>query len=49
MEKQQELYYPPIVKAIADTGFDGYMAHEFIPKKSDKLASLTKAMEICRV
>ena len=49
MEKNQELYYPPIVKAIADTGFDGYMAHEVIPKNKNKLASLTKAMEICRV
>ncbi|MBN1124326.1 MAG: TIM barrel protein [Sedimentisphaerales bacterium] len=45
----QELYYPAICKAIIATGFDGYMGQEFIPRKKDKLASLTQAVEICDV
>jgi len=45
----QELYYPAICRAIIETGFDGYMGQEFIPRKKDKLASLTEAVEICDV
>jgi len=45
----QELYYPAICRAIIETGFDGYMGQEFIPRKRDKLASLTEAVEICDV
>lgn len=48
LDETQELYYPPIAKAIADTGFDGFFAHEFIPTK-DPLASLTAAAKLCVV
>ena len=48
-DETQELYYPAICKAIVETGFDGYMGQEFIPKKKDKLESLTQAVEICDV
>jgi hydroxypyruvate isomerase len=48
-DQTQELYYPAIVKTIIDTGFDGFMGQEFIPKKKDKLASLTEMVEICDV
>jgi hydroxypyruvate isomerase len=44
----QELYYPAITKAIIDTGFTGFMAHEFIPKR-DPLASLREAVALCDV
>jgi len=30
---QQELYYPPIMRAISATGFKGFVAQEFIPKR----------------
>ncbi|MFK8056465.1 MAG: TIM barrel protein [Saprospiraceae bacterium] len=43
----QELYYPAVVKAIKDTGFTGYLAHEFIPTGEDKLQSLRDAIRIC--
>jgi len=49
IEEDQELYYPAIMKAILATGFKGYVAQEFIPKKEDKIASLTKAVQICDV
>jgi hydroxypyruvate isomerase len=44
----QELFYPAIMHAIADTGFTGYVAHEFIPKR-DAIASLREAVEICDI
>ncbi len=48
LDETQELFYPPIAKAIADTGFDGFFAHEFIPK-GDPLAGLTAAARQCVV
>ncbi|MEM9826781.1 MAG: TIM barrel protein [Planctomycetota bacterium] len=48
LDETQELFYPPIAKAIADTGFDGYFAHEFLPTK-DPIAGLTSAVNQCIV
>ena len=48
IDETQELYYPAIMKAIVDTGFKGYVAQEFIPKR-EPLASLRQAVEICDV
>jgi hydroxypyruvate isomerase len=48
IDDTQELYYPAIMKAIAETGYKGYVAHEFIPKR-DPLESLTYATRICDV
>ncbi len=47
IDDSQELNYPPIVQAIADTGFEGFMAHEFIPRSGDPLRSLREAVELC--
>lgn len=43
----QELHYPAIVRAIRDTDFSGFMAHEFIPRSGDPLGSLAQAVELC--
>ncbi|MCJ7675179.1 MAG: TIM barrel protein [Sedimentisphaerales bacterium] len=48
IDDTQELYYPAIMKAIAETGFKGYVAHEFVPKR-DPLESLAYAVRICDV
>ena len=48
IDDTQEIYYPAVMKAIAETGFDGYVAHEFVTK-GDPLASLTYATRICDV
>jgi hydroxypyruvate isomerase len=48
IDTSQELYYPAIARAIADTGFQGYFAHEFIPKR-EPLASLREAVALCQV
>jgi len=49
INESQELYYPAIMKAIVDTGFKGYVAQEFIPTETDKIASLQKAIIVCDV
>lgn len=49
IDETQELNYATIMKAIANTGFKGYVAQEFIPKNKDKIASLQKAVTICDI
>ena len=51
LDENQELYYPPIMKAIKETGFKGYVAQEFIPRDKTNFGinSLAKAVEICDV
>lgn len=49
IDDSQELYYPAIMKAIAATGFTGYVAQEFIPIAKDKIGSLKKAIDICNI
>jgi hydroxypyruvate isomerase len=48
IDETQELYYPAIMRAIAKTGYQGYVAHEFIPKR-DPIKSLAYAVRICDV
>jgi len=43
IDETQEFYYPGIFKAIRDTGFTGYVAHEFIATR-DALGSLAQAV-----
>jgi hydroxypyruvate isomerase len=47
LDATQELCYPAIAAAIADTGFGGWVAHEFMPR-GDRAASLRQAVEACR-
>ncbi len=49
IDETQELYYPAIMRAIVKTGYKGYVAHEFVPKKKDQIASLAYAVRICDV
>jgi hydroxypyruvate isomerase len=48
LDATQELQYPAIMRAIAGTGFTGYVAQEFIPTR-DPLTSLAEAVRLCRV
>ena len=45
MDETQEIYYPAVVRAIRETGYDGYVAHEFSPK-GDKLEALERAFRL---
>jgi len=49
INQSQELNYPAIMNAIVETGYNGYVAQEFIPKADNKVASLREAIEICDV
>jgi hydroxypyruvate isomerase len=48
IDETQELNYKAIAKAIADLGFQGYYAHEFIPTR-DPMTSLRQAVETSTV
>ena len=48
LDDTQELNWRTIAKAIADLGFQGYVAHEFVPKR-DPLKSLKEAVDLCTV
>ncbi|MCU0373808.1 MAG: TIM barrel protein [Chitinophagaceae bacterium] len=49
IDETQELYYPAIMRAIAATGYKGYVAQEFMPVSADKLGALKQAVMICDV
>jgi len=46
LDDSQELNYPPILRAIAETGYDGYIGHEFLPK-GEPVQALTAAFHLC--
>jgi hydroxypyruvate isomerase len=48
LDDSQELNYRAVARAIADAGFTGYVAHEFVPTK-DPLTALREAVAICTV
>ncbi len=48
LDDTQELNWGAVAKAIADTGFTGFVAHEFVPTR-DPLTSLREAVEACSV
>lgn len=43
LNEQQELYYPAVARAIAETGYTGYIAHEYSPL-GDPEAGLKQAI-----
>jgi hydroxypyruvate isomerase len=49
LDDTQEINYPPIMRAILETGYTGYVAQEFIPTWSDPLAALQHAIKVCDV
>ena len=49
IDETQEINYPAVMKAILATGFKGFVAQEFVPKRSDALASLKQGVQICDV
>ena len=48
IDSSQELNYPAVMRAIAATGFSGYVAQEFVPTR-DPRESLREAVALCRV
>ena len=48
IDDTQEINYPPIMKALLEVGYAGYVGQEFIPTR-DKVASLAQGVRICDV
>ena len=48
LDDTQELQWATVCRAIVETGFTGYLAHEFVPVR-DPLTSLREAVVLCDV
>jgi hydroxypyruvate isomerase len=48
LDDTQEVNWAAVCRAIVDTGFRGYLAHEFVPTR-DPLTSLRQAVALCDV
>ena len=49
IDDSQEIFFPAVMKAIVETGYKGFVAQEFVPKRPDVLASLKQGVQICDV
>ena len=48
MDENQEINYPAVIAEIKKTGFDGWIAHEFLPTYEDTFQGLKEAAELTR-
>jgi hydroxypyruvate isomerase len=48
LDDTQEVQWDGVMRAIADAGFKGYVAHEFVPAR-DPFTSLRAAVDLCDV
>jgi hydroxypyruvate isomerase len=48
LDENQEIAYPAVMRAIAETGYQGYVAHEYNPVR-DPMESLVQAVKACDV
>lgn len=49
INETQELNYKAIIQSIVNTGYDGFIAQEFIPTRPDPISSLKEGVMICDV
>ena len=49
IDETQEIYYPAVMRAIVETGYQGFVGQEFVPAGPDPLASLEKCVRLCDV
>ncbi|MDF1739823.1 MAG: TIM barrel protein [Verrucomicrobiales bacterium] len=49
LDNTQEINYPPILQAILDTGYTGFVAQEFIPEWDDPRLALQHAAQLCDI
>ena len=48
LDDTQEINYPPIMQALLDSGYKGFVGQEFIPTR-DPVEGLAEAVELCDV
>lgn len=49
LDGANEINYPAVMRAIKATGYNGYVAQEFIPTSDDPIKSLEQAYAVCDV
>ena len=49
LDDRNEINYPAVMRAIVATGYNGYVAQEFIPTSDDPIKSLEQAYAVCDV
>lgn len=49
LDNTQEINYPPVLEAILETGYDGFVAQEFIPTWDDPVLALRNAAQLCDI
>lgn len=49
LDDRNEINYPAVMRAIKTTGYQGYVAQEFIPTSDDPIKSLEQAYAVCDV
>ena len=47
LDEKQEINYPPIIQAIIETGYNDFVAQEFIPTWQDPILALRHAAMVC--
>jgi len=48
LDENQEINYPAVMRAIVESGYQGYVAHEYTPLR-DPIRSLVQAVKTCDV
>ena len=49
LDQNQEINYPAVMRALVETGYNDFVAHEFIPTWSDTILALRHAAMVCDV
>lgn len=49
LDDTQEIQFPAVLRALLDTGYDGFVAQEFIPTWPDRILALRHAAMVCDV
>lgn len=49
LDSTQELNYPAVMRAVADSGYTGFVAQEFLPTWTDRVLALRHAVALCDV
>ncbi len=49
LDQNQEINYPAVMRALLETGYNDFVAHEFIPTWSDPILALRHAAMVCDV
>ena len=49
LDENQEVNYPAVMRALLEIGYEGFVAHEFIPTWPDRALALRHAAKLCDV